>query len=541
MAESKLIRSLIWKVINLNTALILLGVEVASFWWTKLLRKFSEPTPTEVLRRNLAESKSYVEYKRFGLELDALTGNDEWKSSPINRHYDHQLIRRRLKHLRELEAAGDLLEMMDFLRSGLLRNLGGLNDPKLYSYCYIGTKALIEEYIGAVNQQFERIGRATQDQLIAQQKLDFIHDSRHSFGTTALVLHGGSTFGLCHIGVVKSLFEHDLLPKVICGTEIGALIAALVCIHTDDELPNFLKPGGIDLEAFAENRGGSAIMRKVERLVKTSHLLDASILERCVRSNTGDITFEEAYRRTNRVLNITVSPTRKNEVPQLLNYLTAPNALIRSAACASAAILGLYDSVDLLIKDESGKVVPWNSSAIRWANGQTSEIDSPLNRLSELFNVNHFVVSQANPYIIPFMSKELQLQDDRLLSRVRNVLYSEIGHRLRQLEQFRLLPRLLRVVVDQKFAGHITLFPSVSLQDFSSLFSRPTPALVDYWIAKGEQATFPILELIRNRCCIEFTLEKVILDLKTENPNRSPHVDSITSLRKTFKRTKSIH
>lgn len=88
-----------------------------------------------------------------------------------------------------------------------------------------------------MNQQFERIGYATSSQLTDQQKLDFIHDSRHSFGTTALILHGGSTFGLCHIGVVKSLFEQEVLPKVICGTEIGALIAALVCIHTDEELP----------------------------------------------------------------------------------------------------------------------------------------------------------------------------------------------------------------------------------------------------------------------------------------------------------------
>ncbi|KAJ9058178.1 triacylglycerol lipase [Entomophthora muscae] len=363
----------------------------------------------------------------------------------------------------------------------------------------------------------------------------------YSFGTTALILHGGATFGLCHIGVVKSLFEQGLLPKVICGTEIGALIAALVCIHTDEELPNFLKPGGINLEAFSESSSSGTFSRKLERLLKTGHLLDASILERCVRSNTGDITFEEAYRRTNRVLNITVCPTRKNEVPQLLNYLTAPNVLIRSAACASAAVLGFYDSVDLLIKDKAGQIVPWNSSAIRWANGQTSEIESPMSRLSELYNVNHFIVSQASPYVVPFMSKELQLQDDRLMSRVRNVFYSEIGHRLHQLEQFRLLPRILRGVVDQKFAGHITLFPAVTLQDFNSLFSRPTPAIVDYWIEKGEQSTFPILELIRNRCCTEFTLSKIKRELKTENPNRAPHVDSIIPPRNDFKRTKSIH
>lgn len=31
-----------------------------------------------------------------------------------------------------------------------------------------------------------------------------------------------------HLGVVKALFEQNLLPKVICGTSIGALIVALL-------------------------------------------------------------------------------------------------------------------------------------------------------------------------------------------------------------------------------------------------------------------------------------------------------------------------
>lgn len=43
--------------------------------------------------------------------------------------------------------------------------------------------------------------------------------------------------GLYHIGVVKALHERDLLPRIISGTAVGALIAALICIHTDDELP----------------------------------------------------------------------------------------------------------------------------------------------------------------------------------------------------------------------------------------------------------------------------------------------------------------
>ncbi|KAG5462242.1 MAG: hypothetical protein BJ554DRAFT_5457, partial [Olpidium bornovanus] len=39
------------------------------------------------------------------------------------------------------------------------------------------------------------------------------------------------------------------------------------------------------------------------------------------------LSSQEAHHRTGRILNITVSPARKHEVPQLLNYLTAPNVV----------------------------------------------------------------------------------------------------------------------------------------------------------------------------------------------------------------------
>jgi TAG lipase/lysophosphatidylethanolamine acyltransferase len=73
---------------------------------------------------------------------------------------------------------------------------------------------------------------------------------------------------------------------------------------------------------------------------------------------------KEAFERTKRVLNITVSSTRKNETPRLLNYLTAPNVLIWSAACCSAAVIGLYETVDLLAKDSNGDIVHWSPSSI---------------------------------------------------------------------------------------------------------------------------------------------------------------------------------
>lgn len=55
--------------------------------------------------------------------------------------------------------------------------------------------------------------------------------------------------------------------------------------------------------------------------------MDMKVLQECVRANVGDLTFEEAYARSKRVLNISVSSSRTQEVPQLLNYLTAPNVV----------------------------------------------------------------------------------------------------------------------------------------------------------------------------------------------------------------------
>ena len=160
-----------------------------------------------------------------------------------------------------------------------------------------------------------------------------------------LVLQGGSIFGLCHIGVVRALHLQGLLPRIIAGTATGALIAALVGVHTEDELLSFLTSDGIDLTAFgkrARKEDGaidgsdehgtepqnwvSTSIRRLRRLFKTGHLLDMAVLEECVRANVGDLTFEEAYTKTKRVLNITVS-TVDGGVPNLLNYLTAPNVV----------------------------------------------------------------------------------------------------------------------------------------------------------------------------------------------------------------------
>lgn len=245
---------------------------------------------------------------------------------------------------------GDILSLCNLLRSGLVRNLGNITSPRLFLTAYAGTKFLIDDYITQVALSIKYVTQLQTTSIhdggfTSQVKLELLHDTRQAFGRTTLVLQGGSIFGLCHLGVVKALHLQGLLPRIITGTATGALIAALVGVHTEDELLTFLNGEGIDLTAF-DRRGQTeppnewqswfgkslpgTLFRRLQRYYRKGYYFDAAVLEDCVRTNLGDLTFEEAYARSKRILNITVAISNKTGSPNLLNYLTAPN-VVRTA------------------------------------------------------------------------------------------------------------------------------------------------------------------------------------------------------------------
>ncbi|KAJ3216337.1 hypothetical protein HDU81_001114, partial [Chytriomyces hyalinus] len=315
----------------------------------------------ELLDR-LDSATTYAEWLNTATLLDSFQSEfANTASSPI---YDNTLIRDRFDRLRaaRTNAANgnpDYNEIVFNLRSGLLRNLGALNDLRLYTVLYTGTKRLIEDYHKEVVANIKLISQHPSN---IERKKIFIRDTRQSFGCTALILRGGSTFALSHLGVAKALFENGLLPRIISGSSISALIASLICVHTDEELNRLFDSTTIDLSAFEKRDKKSGWKRKLWRFLSTGYLLDSAVFEDVLAKNLGDITFEEAFQRTGRILNITVRSTRTNEVPRLLNYLTAPTVVIRTAACASSSALGLFKSADLKVKTNSGELISWGGS-----------------------------------------------------------------------------------------------------------------------------------------------------------------------------------
>jgi TAG lipase / lysophosphatidylethanolamine acyltransferase len=311
----------------------------------------------------LKEADDYENWERAALQLDDLKGLDLWRDDPSSKSYDYVLINKRLASLVEARGNEDIDALFDLIRSGLVRNLGNITSPRLYNRAFSGTKYLIEEYVKQVAETIELIdaqrgpstGGGGAIGLSTQRKLDFLHDTRQGFGRSTLVLQGGAIFGLYHLGVVKALFLRGLLPRIITGTATGALIASLVAIHTEEELPGVLRGDGIDLSAFelhaqqAHNEKGAAgdswattwetLVRRVRRFMREGYFLDVKVLEECVKANVGQLTFEEAYNRSKRVLNITVATAGQGGVPAVLNYITAPNVVSHTFA-RSARKLG---------------------------------------------------------------------------------------------------------------------------------------------------------------------------------------------------------
>src|SRR6185503_5139627 len=112
-----------------------------------------------------------------------------------------------------------------------------------------------------------------------------------------------------------------------------------------------------------------------------------------------DMTFAEAFAHSNRAINITVSPAHSNQLPRLLNYLTFPHLYIRDAVLASCAVPFVFPPAMLMTREPDGSKVPFMPTQ-KWVDGSMKS-DLPILRLRRLHNVNHTIVSQTNPLVLP--------------------------------------------------------------------------------------------------------------------------------------------
>lgn len=98
----------------------------------------------------MQQATTYEEWCQTAEALDKQFKKDEWKEIDAYGYYDYGLIHKIVRNLskyRQSDKPSDALKQKDILYACLKNNFGGIENQKLYSNTFIGTKHLIEEYV----------------------------------------------------------------------------------------------------------------------------------------------------------------------------------------------------------------------------------------------------------------------------------------------------------------------------------------------------------------------------------------------------------
>lgn len=178
--------------------------------------------------------------------------------------YDEELVKNKLQELRQRRRDGSLRDITFWMRADLIRNLGNMCNPDLHKG-RLHVPKLIKEYIDEVSTQLRMVCDSDSEELSLEEKLAFMHETRHAFGRTALLLSGGASLGVFHIGVIKTLVELKLLPRIIAGSSAGSIMCSLVATRSWPELQSFFEDSWRSLQLFDELGGIFAVVRRVMR------------------------------------------------------------------------------------------------------------------------------------------------------------------------------------------------------------------------------------------------------------------------------------
>ena len=369
------------------------------------------------------------------------------------------------------------------------------------------------------------------------------------------------------------------MPRVISGASAGSLIAAILGTKTDDELVDVMDNANFrkDFFAFGWQKNTNQAVARFQYLLPPSFRwisdafirylfdghsalrLDTEHLKTVIIENVGLYTFQEAFDRTGRIINITVAPLNKYDPPRLLNYLTAPHVCVWSAAAASCAIPGVFDSVALVVKEPNGDYRPENqwtrqgviessdskSTTAHYSDGSI-ENDLPMQQLSELFNVNHFIVSQVNPHSFLLSSLSLtstiwspffwglsigylKFLKSQCRDWTRNVIDLLVyGKVVPSWTAKRGLAQLLTQDYEGKdtdisimpWKGHMSI-----TQAFFRLIKNPTNDEFHTIMRVSQRNTWPFIERIKSHCSVEATLDQCVQRLRIRLSNEDADAD----------------
>ena len=180
------------------------------------------------LQRTQETAKTQDEWMDLAERIDNIQGNDVWRSNPDCALYERDRISARIDEFVHLMRRRDIFDLMFTLRGGIGRNTFGLLHEGLFTKAMAGSKVLVETYHNVVCAALDFVCDVpvplNEDPIPTEARLAFFNETRHSYGRTALLLSGGAALGFYHVGVVKTLMENGLMPRVLGGSSAGSIV-----------------------------------------------------------------------------------------------------------------------------------------------------------------------------------------------------------------------------------------------------------------------------------------------------------------------------
>ncbi|MGB5625906.1 MAG: DUF3336 domain-containing protein [Woeseiaceae bacterium] len=475
---------------------------------------------TKRFEADMKAASTYAEWKAAAIAHDKSSGVLRWQNADESKHFDYASIRRRLKRLRRLKAKKDYAGVLFALNEGIHGNIDGMGSSALYGKAKFSTKKLIVDYVNEVVSALDLLASAKARAIPLGERLDFFRRARHCYGCSSLMMSGAGSLLFFHIGVVKALWLEGVLPEVLSGSSGGAVVGSLVGTHTDKFLENIFEPENL-VQEMERDQG---LFRRFEAF--RPEVTSIEDVQDALNRLIPDVTFQEAFESTGRHLNVSIAAAEKHQTSRLLNSITTPNVYVREAVMASAAVPGFYPPVALAAKNDQGDKQPYLPSR-RWVDGSLSD-DLPAKRLSRIYGVNHFIVSQVNPHIFPFVTDTKRKKD------VLTTLKHAAGRTAREwinasasmlekpLAWNSTVHRLANVglsIINQDYFGDINILPDRRFFNPLKLLAHRSIEEVVELIEMGEKATWPKLEMIRIQTKISKKLDQILIDIDRRRPN----------------------
>lgn len=547
-------------------------------------------------------------YLKWAFKVDHLTGANIWRESFVSNSYDYESVLALYMILSnyDLSIPSNVKKVKDILKTDgpfMSRNFAKIGDTNLYSKSLLGTKKLIEVLLKKCNNILEFLNQDEEN-----TDISYFKTCNLSLGHTALILNGGSLFGLYHLGVFKALFNNRSLPRIISGSSMGACIAAIVCCLPINEVDKILNIDGYlinklryeeqhllkecgygqqDLKFLDDGSDQDLNMTKmISNVIFKGYSKDIYFIYKFIKLRVSKkMTFQEAFELTGYNYNIVIYPKQYIiTCPTLLNHITSPNVIISSAIDCS---LGseMVPNCKLLCKSFEGEIVDFlqvdtnieylpphrhseSHSDNNYSKVFAGEKKTAYEKLTELYNVNNFIMSLARPYLSSLLVNDLK-NDIRVSSyyqykkgykvykdtenegkedsvepddpyenfdfttysryqkpfistkwiyhlerKFKQLIASEFKHRIEVLDDLGFLNQWIKkLTIDERtpntYCSDMTIVPNIS--DISILrIIEGRLDNVSYWMSVGERSAWHYIPLIKTRCEIEFKIDSII-------------------------------